>query len=762
MSTTFANKIDNLDIYAKRAECDAAGNTLSTTYATKSELPGSSQLVPSATSADADKVLTVDSLGVPGWAIVPSQSTGLFQATYGTSTYNEVRAAVNANKIVYCSVSGRMAFLAYISSNNYEFQYYRSNGSSSGTDSVFVYKVSSSGWETTERPVKAGNISYPVTQVNVNGSSAMTGTVANITVQAVPAVTSSDNNKVLKASYSGGTGSYSWQTESGGGGTQADWTESDQADPSYIQNKPTIVGIAAGSNVSITEENNTLTVAATDTTYTAGTGISISNGAISNSDPLPAHTSTESGKVLGVDSNGDLGWVNQSGGGGGSYSAGTGIDITAGTISVDTTTVAMKTDIPTVPTTDQTYNSSSTNPQSGTAVAGAISGVAQVPSVTSSDNAKVLTASYSDGVASYSWQTAQGGGGTSNVTTADKQINVAVNGTGVPMQLNLLNPTVDRTVVDLGHPSVNIVQLPLQTGTPYAIELSWTFSKSLVYFPGILASDVRFQVDVANDIVLCPGSDKVGNYPEFASTPYNASVYPNTLCNAANGNVIGVFDCQQGYYAIPVVNSTYVEGVTIYDSKINAETEAISNITSFNEAEYSSASTIKFSQYIAGNKGIDESTWNVIRMDSTDLQPYADILSQNASEITLYMNSPTVNKYTSVIGSCTVTGTTPTTADSGTSDRYRYEFNAAQKALLLPGTYLVQIQGASSSGNATTTVWLYKDNNTGYESYNTASRTTYVDSWGNRTELFLMQVDENTTSIGSNNQSRTFTMVRIG
>ena len=329
------------------------------------------------------------------------------------------------------------------------------------------------------------------------------------------------------------------------------------------------------------------------------------------------------------------------------------------------------------------------------------------------------------------------------------------------MQLNLLNPTNDRTVVDLGHPSVDIVQLPLQSGTPYAIELSWTFSKSLVYFPGIMASDVRFQVDVANDIVLCPESDKVNEYPQFATTAYNPDVYPNTLCNAANGNVIGVFNCQPGYYAIPVVNETWAPVVN-HDSKINAETEAIGSITSFNDAEYSSASTIKFSQYITGNKGIDESTWNAIRMDSTDLQPYADIISQNASGISLYMNAPTINKYTSVVGSCTVTGTTPTTADSAASSIYRYDFNASQKALLLPGTYLVQIQGAYGSGNLTTSVYLYKDNITGYNYYASESRTTYLGSSGSRTELLLMQVDENTTSIGSNNSSRAFTMVRIG
>ena len=40
----------------------------------------------------------------------------------------------------------------------------------------------------------------------------------DIPTDVVPAVTSSDDGKVLKASYSGGQGSYSWQTESGGGG----------------------------------------------------------------------------------------------------------------------------------------------------------------------------------------------------------------------------------------------------------------------------------------------------------------------------------------------------------------------------------------------------------------------------------------------------------------------------------------------------------------------------------------------------------------
>ena len=81
---------------------------------------------------------------------------------------------------------------------------------------------------------------YDASSTNAQSGTAVAGAIAN--VEQVPAVTSSDDGKVLKASYSGGQGSYSWQNESGGGGTQvqADWNESDSSAPSYIQNKPTI------------------------------------------------------------------------------------------------------------------------------------------------------------------------------------------------------------------------------------------------------------------------------------------------------------------------------------------------------------------------------------------------------------------------------------------------------------------------------------------------------------------------------------------
>ena len=81
--------------------------------------------------------------------------TGLVMLEYGTSTWQDFQNAFNSNKIVYCKVSGRMAFLAYISSSNVEFQYYRSLSSptvSSQPDEVYVYTLTSANkWTTTTR-----------------------------------------------------------------------------------------------------------------------------------------------------------------------------------------------------------------------------------------------------------------------------------------------------------------------------------------------------------------------------------------------------------------------------------------------------------------------------------------------------------------------------------------------------------------------------------------------------------------------------------
>lgn len=81
--------------------------------------------------------------------------TGLVMLEYGKSTWQDFQNAFNSNKIVYCKVNGRMAFLAYISTSNVEFQYYRSLSSpsvSSQPDEVYVYTLTNANkWTTTTR-----------------------------------------------------------------------------------------------------------------------------------------------------------------------------------------------------------------------------------------------------------------------------------------------------------------------------------------------------------------------------------------------------------------------------------------------------------------------------------------------------------------------------------------------------------------------------------------------------------------------------------
>ena len=57
-----------------------------------------------------------------------------------------------------------------------------------------------------------------------------------------------------------------------------------------------------------------------------------------------------------------------------------------------------------LPAVDQTYNATSSNAQSGFAVAQALSGTGQVPTVQSTDDGKVLKATYSGGTGSFAWE----------------------------------------------------------------------------------------------------------------------------------------------------------------------------------------------------------------------------------------------------------------------------------------------------------------------------------------------------------------------
>ena len=121
------------------------------------------------------------------------------------------------------------------------------------------------------------------------------GWVAGDIPSELPSVTSADEGKVLKVDSNG------------------DWAVGTDEDTKYtagtnVQINGSVISATdttytAGTNVQI----NNGVISATDTTYTAGNGITITGTTIAADDQLPSVTSSDEGKILTVDSNGD--WV---------------------------------------------------------------------------------------------------------------------------------------------------------------------------------------------------------------------------------------------------------------------------------------------------------------------------------------------------------------------------------------------------------------------------------------------------------------------
>lgn len=230
--------------------------------------------------------------------------------------------------------------------------------------------VGSYSWET-----ESGGT---VTDVEVDGTSVVSAGVASITMptELVPTVTSNDDGKVLKAAYSGGTGSYSWETESGGGG--ADW-DAQSGEPGYIENKPVPKTLVAGTGITVTENSTQLVVASTNQLYSAGNGLTLNNA----------------------------------------------------TFAVDTSVVATQNDLSgyatlnDLPTIDQTYDGTSANAQSGVAVASGISdAVAALPTNLTSVQIQALKEALGvDETVLYMGMKTNGDGGNASYTLSETPLN---------------------------------------------------------------------------------------------------------------------------------------------------------------------------------------------------------------------------------------------------------------------------------------------------------------------------------------------------
>lgn len=373
--------------------------------------------VPASTSADQDKVLTVDSLGVPGWAIVPSGSTELFEAAYGVTSYADVRAAITAKKIVFCSVpsgaSGyRMAFLAYIGQTNVEFQYYRSMSTHDSTeqgDEVYIYTVASSGWTTKTR---RSNIRYKAgTNMTQAYNSSTETLVFNATVPTKTSDLTNDSGFITLSDIPAQVNA-DWDATSGAG---------------QILNKPSLATVATTGDYSDLSGTPSIPTATSDLTndsgfitlsdvpaqvqpdWNASSGLGeilnkpnlatvATTGAYSDltgTPSIPTATSdlqNDSGFITlsDVPAQVNADWNASSGAAqilnkptipaaqvNSDWNAASGVSQILNKPNLATVaTTGAYADLsgkPTIPSVDQTYNAASANAQSGTAVAGAIS-----------------------------------------------------------------------------------------------------------------------------------------------------------------------------------------------------------------------------------------------------------------------------------------------------------------------------------------------------------------------------------------------------
>lgn len=189
----------------------------------------------------------------------------------------------------------------------------RSVPDSDGTNEGQVLGVTNSsgdiGWVTVT-PAGTVDQTYDPTSSNAQSGTAVAEAIAG--VNEVPTATSGDNGKVLGVTDS--QGNIGWVTDqdttysAGTGLTLTGTTFS--ADTSVLATQNDLNGkqdsLTAGSNITIS--NNV--ISATDTTYTFSTGLTESSGTVTVDNPLPTASGSDNGKVLGVtDAQGTIGWV---------------------------------------------------------------------------------------------------------------------------------------------------------------------------------------------------------------------------------------------------------------------------------------------------------------------------------------------------------------------------------------------------------------------------------------------------------------------
>ena len=269
-------------LYQPIGNYQTAGNYLTTgdsanfyTTANVSGFITTAEQTVTSTAGDSTYITAINGMGISGLG----DFSGLYQAQYGTTTYNDIKNAVDNNKIVYCKSGGRMAFLAYSGSNNYEFQYYRSltgHTTAAQGDQVFVYTINNANtWSVTTRN----------TYTEIKPSAGLNSVFTNGTAAKLAFSVSDD---ILNATAHLATASAGWDAKVGSadvtgtaqyGLTTGGWTEI------------TAINFEAGNGISITEPSaGTVRIGTDETVLWSGastlTAINGSANAINLSESL--------------------------------------------------------------------------------------------------------------------------------------------------------------------------------------------------------------------------------------------------------------------------------------------------------------------------------------------------------------------------------------------------------------------------------------------------------------------------------------------
>lgn len=253
-------------------------------------------------------------------------TTGAYSDLTGTPTVDQTYDASSANAqsgvAVASAISGKQDTISDLSTIR--------SGAAAGATAVQpgdLATVATTGAYSDLSGTPTVDQTYSAASTNAQSGVAVAQAVAG--VNAVPASTSSDADKVLtvdaqgvpgwanaQAPISAGSGiditnnvvsakvdgtSVSFNAQGqlqSAAGAQADWAETDPADPSYIVAKPVPKTLAAGNGISITENQSTITIANTSTvdqTYDASSanaqsGVAVASAISGKQDTLAAGT----------------------------------------------------------------------------------------------------------------------------------------------------------------------------------------------------------------------------------------------------------------------------------------------------------------------------------------------------------------------------------------------------------------------------------------------------------------------------------------